>query len=840
MPQIFYFLFKVILCSGILFGYYHLFLRNKVYHAYNRYYLLCAVLLSLTVPFLQFDIYNSKDETQVQPIQILEVLNNSDAYVEEVISTGHTQNLVLSDLLLAGYVAVAFVFLVSLILLLFSVFSLIRGSKKITLDTIILINSDAKGTPFSFFRYLFWNNQIDINTETGKHILSHELAHIREKHSLDKLFINIVLIICWVNPFFWLMRKELHMIHEFIADRKAVGHHDTAVFAAMIIQTAYPSHNFLVTNHFFYSPIKRRLKMLSKYKSTRATYFTRILALPVLFFLIAAFTFKAKEISGANIEKEFIVVVDAGHGGQDGGAKGIDGTEEKTLNLALAKLVRDLNTNDKIKIILTRETDVYQSPKVKIDFANNLKADLFISIHVSSTLEKYFDITNGMEVLVAGDASNKLASAVIEAFQNNYGLKVKPNPIQRPASIWVLQKAACPAVLIEAGYLSHKKDREYLKSKAGKETFAGNLLTAIQKYLALASFNEKPSMPLAVANVLGLKPNHVGITNGEGDTIPKSAKDISDLKDRDVRIIENVDMIMNLENETYKLENALIVINDKIYDILSLQNKKITAKRALIYSKNNKKMLELYGKKAMQGAVIFKDAQIKNLPGGKYEVVIDRANQNLNIDASQRLNEQFVKVDGQKIRLNSNTIGIDTLNQPLYILDGKKISMTILKAIDPQSIESINVLKGVPAELLYGAEAKHGAVLIATKKISGIEVEKNKISPGGSGLEITLSGLSNSRIPLSRLKEIVKLQTNLPGYRIISATIYFVGAGFPNVMTSSLNGESLSGNPLFKRIQGGTTITIDNAVVEDETGKRSTLPGKAFTFYDTEVKQLHP
>ncbi len=65
MPQVFYFMLKVILCSAILFGYYHLFLRNKVFHAYNRYYLLCAVILSLAVPFIQFDIYNSKDETQL-------------------------------------------------------------------------------------------------------------------------------------------------------------------------------------------------------------------------------------------------------------------------------------------------------------------------------------------------------------------------------------------------------------------------------------------------------------------------------------------------------------------------------------------------------------------------------------------------------------------------------------------------------------------------------------------------------------------------------------------------------------------------------------------------------
>src|SRR5688500_6159260 len=116
MPQIFYFMLKVILCSGILFGYYHLFLRNKVYHAYNRYYLLCAVVLSLTVPMIKFDIYNTDEQTQLQPIQLLQAVNNSDAYIEEVITTSHTQNLELSDLLIVGYIAVALTFLISFVL----------------------------------------------------------------------------------------------------------------------------------------------------------------------------------------------------------------------------------------------------------------------------------------------------------------------------------------------------------------------------------------------------------------------------------------------------------------------------------------------------------------------------------------------------------------------------------------------------------------------------------------------------------------------------------------------------------------------------------------------------
>src|SRR5207344_2574685 len=107
------------------------------------------------------------------------------------------------------------------------------------LGDIRFINTDAKGTPFSFFRYIFWNYKIDLQSETGQHIFNHELAHVREKHSLDKLFIQVLLIPFWANPVFWLIRRELALVHEFIADQKSVEQQDTRAFAAMILQTAF-------------------------------------------------------------------------------------------------------------------------------------------------------------------------------------------------------------------------------------------------------------------------------------------------------------------------------------------------------------------------------------------------------------------------------------------------------------------------------------------------------------------------------------------------------------------------------------------------------------------------
>ncbi len=62
-------------------------------------------------------------------------------------------------------------------------------------------NKDIKA-PFSFFRYIFWDQQTSLNSPEGQQIFKHELVHLQEKHSTDKLFMELVTAICWINPFF--------------------------------------------------------------------------------------------------------------------------------------------------------------------------------------------------------------------------------------------------------------------------------------------------------------------------------------------------------------------------------------------------------------------------------------------------------------------------------------------------------------------------------------------------------------------------------------------------------------------------------------------------------------
>jgi N-acetylmuramoyl-L-alanine amidase len=339
---------------------------------------------------------------------------------------------------------------------------LLKKYPKQTIDKISFINTDAKSTPFSFLNYIFWNHNIDMQTITGNQIFKHEVAHVEEKHTYDKLFINIVLIFFWCNPFYWLYRKELNMIHEFIADKKAVEDSDTEAFAAMILQATYPQHRFQLTNNFFYSPIKRRLFMLIKNKNAKVNYVGRIMALPLLVLIFAAFTFKAKPINHYYHGKKITVVIDAGHGGGDGGAKSADGSIlEKDITLSLAKAIKELNTNTDIEIVLTKETDIFLTKEQKAEFTKSHNAAIYITLHAGATAtatEKEYhlgdpvDDKSGLKLLIGNDdapnaAQSKLfGSAVLNEFKSNYELPVSQELIKR--ALYTLEHNTCPSVYI--------------------------------------------------------------------------------------------------------------------------------------------------------------------------------------------------------------------------------------------------------------------------------------------------------------------------------------------------------------------------------------------------------
>lgn len=280
---------QVIICSGIMMMYYLLVLRNKRFHQYNRFYILASFFLSFIIPLIKIQL--DKNEAQKSVVQFIYVLADYNAGMDEAIAAKGFQ-LNWDVIAIAVYALVSAFFLLSLLVALLRIRNLLKKHSCKSFGDVYLILTNVKGTPFSFFNYIFWNEEISLQSATGQQILQHELTHVKERHSIDNIITQVVMIFGWFNPFFWWARKELQMIHEFIADKKSVDDGDVSSLAAMLLAAAYPQQQYLLTNSFFFSPIKRRLLMITNNKNPRFSYLRRLVVLPLMAVVVMLFAFR--------------------------------------------------------------------------------------------------------------------------------------------------------------------------------------------------------------------------------------------------------------------------------------------------------------------------------------------------------------------------------------------------------------------------------------------------------------------------------------------------------------------------------------------------------------------
>jgi hypothetical protein len=302
---LFYFL-QVILTSGILYTYYHFFLRNGRFHQYNRFYLLIATVISLLIPFLNIPVYFTPEDKASSIVwQTLSVFSSQPT--EGIVVTGTRQpttSFTGTDLLYCLYGLVAVIIMVRMTLSLLKIRQLKRNNPGEQLDGIHFITTKEPGAPFSFFRWLFWHNDIELHielqSEKGEQIFRHELFHIRQKHSLDVIFMELVTIVCWINPFFHLIKKEVKAIHEFLADQFAVKKNQEWDYAELLLMQALNTNQSLV-NPFFHNQIKRRIAMITSSQQPKYRYIRKILVLPLLALIagLFAFTYKQKQEADA-------------------------------------------------------------------------------------------------------------------------------------------------------------------------------------------------------------------------------------------------------------------------------------------------------------------------------------------------------------------------------------------------------------------------------------------------------------------------------------------------------------------------------------------------------------
>ncbi|AZB22332.1 hypothetical protein EG338_09755 [Kaistella haifensis] len=312
---------KVFLASGVLFLYYQLFLKDKTFHHYNRFYLLGVLMLSMILPFFKISYFTIEVNTDIY--LLYSKLQNFNS--TKTLSHDFTYSQLIACLI--GLVSVF-----CLGKLFYGIFKIQQLKKEFPqehFEGISFYQTNLSEAPFSFFKNLFWKDSILIHSDLGRQILKHEMVHIEQKHSRDKIFTEMVTAVFWWNPVFHLIKKEISLIHEYLADKKAIKNSDTKAFAQMLLASHFSGTQLPATSPFLNSNLKKRLTMLKKSK-TKYSYARRILALPLLFALAFIYMINAKnkEITKTNLEieqmvaeikKDTITPKDA--------AQGTDGTE---------------------------------------------------------------------------------------------------------------------------------------------------------------------------------------------------------------------------------------------------------------------------------------------------------------------------------------------------------------------------------------------------------------------------------------------------------------------------------------------------------------------------------
>lgn len=288
---------KVIVCSGVTFLYYRLSLKDRTFHHYNRFYLLSAMLISMLLPLIRIEDFTVEVSSDVY--RLIDKVQNFNTYKNA------TYDNIYFRIIFSALGFVSFFFLGRFIYGIIRIGQLKNRFPKEHFGGINFYRTNLAEAPFSYFRNLFWKNSIILDSDIGKQILKHEMVHIEQKHSFDKIFIEIVTSVFWFNPFFYLIKKEISLIHEYLADKKAVRQSDTQAFAQMLLASHFSGKPLPATSPFLSSNLKKRLKMLQKPK-TRFGYARRIFALPVVFSVAFAYMVNAKnqEIKATNIEIE--------------------------------------------------------------------------------------------------------------------------------------------------------------------------------------------------------------------------------------------------------------------------------------------------------------------------------------------------------------------------------------------------------------------------------------------------------------------------------------------------------------------------------------------------------
>ena len=259
------YLIKINVALMLLYGFYRLTVSRDTFFGLRRLTLWLIYAVALMVPAFNLEYWVRETPTMASMANVY-----ADTFYPVAVVKAQAPGLTWMDVLQGIYWAGVAALSLRMVWQLFSIIRLAVISRKQEVEGITVHLLKGEGSPFSFFRWVFMYP----STLEGKQlheVMVHECTHVSGLHSLDTLFSELFSIVCWFNPFAWLMKQEVRMNLEYLADESVLSDGNARKsYQYHLLGLAYrqPKDSAQIANNFNLLPLKKRIKMMNKRRTS--------------------------------------------------------------------------------------------------------------------------------------------------------------------------------------------------------------------------------------------------------------------------------------------------------------------------------------------------------------------------------------------------------------------------------------------------------------------------------------------------------------------------------------------------------------------------------------------
>ncbi len=732
---------QVFFCWALFYLIYHLALRKETFFMVNRWYLLTTLFLGLIIPFAGQYIQSAMTLVPLQTAAVVYEVSQAPLMVQQNFQSTEVETSAWIIALSGLYFLGIFMGLVKLAKGLFRIHRLYQGGSQYNRIGYKVIETTEPHLPFSFLKWVFISKLVPL-PERFEKVLEHEKLHVKQWHTIDVLFLQLIHIVFWFNPILILYKKALQRTHEYLADRTVLKTTNKQEYGLLLLGQRTTGLELALTHQFFNTQIKNRIQMMYQKQSKQSARWKYSIALPGL--LLAVILFSNAMTPLMDVDRPALY-------------PGCDLSMEKTELLACAKrhLLKDIYSQIKYPV-QAREAGIsgIALVKIEVDKIGQLQEPELLKDPGYGLGDEALRIINALRDFDNWEPAIKNDRAVSDEFLLpiafklvDEGVKVRDNDpvlengvVSLPKSIRVMEK------VVVVGYMStstdaNVSDLERIKHLGNTEEI--KKVNPVKPDVASVTMIDDAAKQSTVAP--DIPEDAVWFIDGEKVDGP------SVLKELEPDQIETMTVWKNQEDVPNRFNLA-----DDVEHVVEIELKSARSNSLLgeIETDKRNKLERLDFKTPIDSDVVWKldgkvssQNEIEQLKPEEIETIsVYRGKSTLSKDGLTEPVDNVIEVVRKSDDVvepnvpesiqeglpeliepdNKILLGSKEKMDPIYIVDGER--MEEVSWINPDQIQRIDVVKGEKALDIAGEEGKErGVVIIHMKK--GVKIEP--IEPDG-------------------------------------------------------------------------------------------------------------